>query len=379
MHTLELMARLAADLLDALAAAASPLPCNRAHPRVSEAESESAFRFWAGHGVAGLVLRIYDPVSLSQALGAEYLTRLQQIASESQYQALRLLAVLRPILALAASAGIAVAPFKGPTEAQLLYGDAGVRSTSDLDLLVSPHHLDDLLDHLKLSGWMLDGVYADMGPWARRWYRHTNHALVLRSVTGVALDLHWRVNEYPLLKIDESRWLEDGCLPARFAGQSAWQLKPEARYLALLSHAARSEWFLLKWWADLVRARQLAVLALGEAGLMSVLQATDAVNLDLAWQQAWSRMRQGVLPQSGETGFWLLSEVRPDPRQYFAHMWHLRQNLYYRWVLCWREAVRWDDFKRMSLPDALFPVYFFVRLPLMAWRRVVTILASRRY
>jgi len=376
--TTELLGKLAADLLDALATADQPLTGQREHPAVAASERDAVLHFWQAHGVAGMVLRIYSPDSLCNALGQSGCDHLAASAAHSQHAAMALLAAPRTGRGHATDAQIAVAPFKGPTEAVQLYGDFGVRTTSDLDLLVSPQQRDSFLELLQAEGWVLTGEYAELGPMARRWYCSVNHALVLRSPAGVMLDLHWQVNEYPLLNLDESRWLEQYCQPARIVGKSAWQLMPVARYLALLSHAARSEWFLLKWWTDLVRARRLAVMAVGEIELVKQLGEADALSLDASWQRAWASMRAGIPQRLGDSGYWLLSEEQPDPLQYFAHMWFLRQNIRYRLVLCWREAVRWDDLRQCPLPDALFPLYFFMRVPLMIWRRLAAMVTRHQ-
>ena len=294
--TTELLGKLAADLLDALATADQPLTGQREHLAVAASERDAVLHFWQAHGVAGMVLRIYSPDSLCNALGQGGHDHLAASAAHSQHAAMALLAALAQVLALAAKAGIAVAPFKGPSESQALYGDFGVRATSDLDLLVSPRQRDDLLSLLLDSGWVLRGLYADLGPQARRWYRRAQHALVLTAPTGTALDLHWRINEYPLLDIDESRWLEDRSLPTRIAGQPARQLEPVSRYLALLSHAARSQWSQLKWWTDLVRSRRLAVAAVGRDTFAKELRAAGVDALDAAWQQSWLFLRAGQSP-----------------------------------------------------------------------------------
>lgn len=368
--TTELLGRLAADLLDTLASTDNPLTGRREHPFVSETDREAVLRFWQMQGVAGMVLRVYSPHSLCAALGQDGRDNLAASAAYSQRAAMALLAVLARVLALAADAGIAVAPFKGPSESQMLYGDFGVRATSDLDLLVSPRQRDALLDLLLENGWVLRGTYANLGPQARWWYRLAQHALVLTSPTGTALDLHWRINEYPLLDIDESRWLEDRSLPTRIAGQPAWQLEPVSRYLALLSHAARSQWSQLKWWTDLVRSRRLAVAAVGQDALAMQLRVAGVEALDAAWQESWAALRQGQSPHMSEPAYWLLSDAESmTPRQHFVQMWGLRRSLNYRLILCAHELIRWDDVKQWPLPDRLFPLYFLLRLPLWLLRR----------
>lgn len=360
---------LAADLLAAMEVA--DLGPTRAHPPVPQSERARVLAFWLRHGVAGLVVRVYAPGSLALALGSEGQATLRQRALVIQRQALLLLTQLRDVLRLAASLDVPLTVFKGVADARDLYGDLGVRQASDLDVIVPVADVDRLMQGLSGCGWVLRDAYAGYGPRARRCYRAFHHALVLRhQASGVSLDLHWRINEFALLDVDEARWVEDRSEPAVLAGEACLRLRPADRYLALLSHAARSEFGRLRWWADLVRARRLALAAAGEQGLQDALLAAGASGLDARWLSACRRLSCGGPVSPGEPEYWLLRDRNPEPREQFLLRWRLRGGAGYRVSLILHECIRWEDLRQLPLPDILFPLYFLLRGPLMAVRRL---------
>lgn len=360
---------LAADLLEAMRA--NDLVPQRVHPAVPLEERERALAFWLRHGVAGLVTRVYAPDSLALALGEQGLAHLRRRATGIQRQALLLLSCLRDVLRLAAGIGVPVIVFKGVADARDIYGDLGVRQASDLDVIVPVADVDRLMQALSGRGWCLRDAYADYGPRARRCYRAFNHALVLQhKASGVCLDLHWRVNEFALLDINEECWVEARSEPAILAGEPCLRLRPMDRYLALLSHAARSEFGRLRWWTDLVRARQMAVSVAGEEGLAAALRAAGATDLDARWRSACQRLADAKEPVTGEPEYWLLRDTNPTPREQLLLRWRLRGGAKYRVSLVLHECIRWDDLKQFPMPDIFFPLYFVLRGPLMVARRL---------
>jgi hypothetical protein len=368
-----LHAALAVDLLDAVVSAGdfSSRP-SRSHPAVPPAWTASAAGFWLAHRVAGLVVRLYTPESLGAALGEQGADALRAAAHAYQRRALLFQQALRSLLQAAQQAEVWIMPIKGIMDAQDLYGDPGARSSGDMDVLVKPEQMEGACDTLRALGYAQIGVFPTLPPRAKRWWLATQHAFEWKNPTsGVFLDLHWRMNELPMVSLDDSGWFQV-TEPGSCWGVSCRRLPPVERYVALLTHAERSLWFSLRWWADLVRARDLAACSAGELELTARLRVLGALTRDRQWLAALSDLRSSrgrVALPSGPAG-WLLNHRRPTALQNLRHF--LRPGYGSRYYVLWLRcaALRWGDVTLLRLPDPLFPLYFLLR-PVLKGCRVL--------
>jgi hypothetical protein len=121
-------------------------------------------------------------------------------------------AVTRDVVGELADAGIRALALKGPLLATEAHGDAGLRETSDIDLLVAPGDLDAAAGVLRRRGY---GDPADV----RRANGLPDLHLEMQHLTLPTVELHWRVYWYEsvfserLLARAEPR--ADGLLAAR--------------------------------------------------------------------------------------------------------------------------------------------------------------------
>jgi len=82
-------------------------------------------------------------------------TKLKDYYFNNSTRNLALSAKLVRIINLFAEAGIVAVPFKGPVQAEIVYGDTGFRSFSDLDILVSRDNAVKARDLLVANGFYL--------------------------------------------------------------------------------------------------------------------------------------------------------------------------------------------------------------------------------
>jgi len=94
------------------------------------------------------------------------------------------------LLGRLSEAGIPAAPLKGPDLAQRIYGDLGLRSSADVDLLVAASRLDDAVRVVQALGYG-PGPPQD-APWLTELHRELLHPADAMPV----VEVHWRTEWY---------------------------------------------------------------------------------------------------------------------------------------------------------------------------------------
>jgi hypothetical protein len=156
------------------------------------------------------------------------------------------------VLRVLHEAGVTVIPWKGPTLAQDLYGDASLRVCSDLDILVPRADVWRAFAVLRSSGYQaeFEGAFFE-----NLFLRSNIHYQLWRwdRQFGHLIELHWGVLwggnlEYNL----DDLWRD--ARPVTVFGAPALRLSPEWEFLLLATHAARHQWSALKWLVDIHEA-----------------------------------------------------------------------------------------------------------------------------
>jgi hypothetical protein len=277
--------------------------------------------------------------------------------------------------------------YKGPVLAQLLYGDPGLRSFSDLDFLISPADFERAKLALSEIGYR---PATDFTPAVERLWLRTGYE---RSFDGAAgknlVELQWALLPY-FYGVDFRRNdlrgndLSIENLMARsgrtvVGGCEVPCLSPEDSLLALCLHAAKHVWMRLLWLTDIAETLR-----------------TQTINYSLVFSRARSL---GITRMLGIT-FWLVKNVlhselpqpaddliAADPQvpvlgrefaarlargatydfestEYFRLILKLRERRSDRWRYVWRLV--WTpgvgDVAAVRLPEGLFPLYRLVRI-----------------
>jgi hypothetical protein len=204
----------------------------------------------AAHGVTPLLygnLTGCDETRLPEAVRAELKAAYQGNVVHNRLLVQDLIEILKRFEA----AGIPVIPLKGVTLASSLYGDIGLRSCVDLDLLVPRAAVGEAFRILEALAY--EPVGADVRVERLDWLLRSNVARsFVRDRAGVTwlVELHW-----DLLW----RWRADTLATDevwRAAERTTWwsaegyRLSPEWELLYLAVHAAHHRWAQLKWLVD---------------------------------------------------------------------------------------------------------------------------------
>jgi hypothetical protein len=151
---------------------------------------------------------------------------------------------LQHLLARFAFADIPVAPFKGPTLSEQIYGDPALRMFADLDLLVLPDHVCATVALLIEDGYQPTFKREELQPWLRPGSQ-VNHCILRHSSGRWMVEVHWELfaewrKSYSPDKV-ENEW---HCIDVD-------DVIDTLIYLCL--HGTHHWWILLKWVVDVDR------------------------------------------------------------------------------------------------------------------------------
>jgi hypothetical protein len=163
--------------------------------------------------------------------------------------------VLEQALGSLGKVGIRVMPLKGVALGQWLYGDASLRVSGDVDILVPRQDAARALRLLSEHGYATAPGEPRVAAQDVDLLLESNieYGLLPPECPDVPLELHWGI---------AWRWVPDAAIedlwatsaPAWFAGVETRRPSPEWELLYLAVHAARHRWQALKWLVDLHEA-----------------------------------------------------------------------------------------------------------------------------
>lgn len=214
------------------------------------------------HRVAPLVAQALARLEIPDTvrLRLNDVTRLNAMATLTQ------ISETRRIYAALDAEGITPIVFKGWPLAAALYGDASLRHTGDLDLLVPRDQAWKASLTLETISYQLSETTAKMrrrtrGRGGDRLLATVKDLELLNPRAGVSIELHWQLLNY-------RGWPDMLDQPGAVTGQDSQAgplqvLGPEANLMYLSTHGALHLWHRLKWLTDiawLARTRGAATL-----------------------------------------------------------------------------------------------------------------------
>ena len=268
-------------------------------------------------------------------------------------------------------------PYKGPVLAQTLYCDAGLRSFSDLDVLISPGDFERSRQALAEIGYRPD---ADLTPALERLWLRTGYE---RSFDGPAgknlIELQWALlPHFYAVDLPVEHLLERAGHTV-IGGCEVSCLSPEDSLLVLCLHAAKHLWTRLIWLADIAETLRLPLidypLAFSRARALGITRILG-VNFWLV-----KNVLHGDLPEpageiaagdpqaaalGGEFAQRLARGAAYDfeSTEYFRLIMKLRERRGDRWRylrrLVWTPSA--GDVAALQLPERLFSFYRIVRI-----------------
>lgn len=201
------------------------------------------------HRVAGLVAAALEHAGVSPP--HDHHRALTRRAERGGKRDARMILETARLQACLDTAGVPNLVLKGATLSALAYGQAGLKQSLDIDLLVLPEHVRRAARVLETAGYGRETPAVDL-PDDRldAIIALTREAAFRRRSDNLLVELQWRVDINPL-------WLAglDASAPSQMARLNSAPplrtLAPDLLYAYLCAHGARHGFARMKWLADL--------------------------------------------------------------------------------------------------------------------------------
>lgn len=178
------------------------------------------------------------PPNVKKTLNQEY--------KKNIFQMLNLSVEMEQVSKLFAENRILLLFLKGPVIANDIYGNISLRTSKDLDILISLTDLKRAEELLLNNGYEKEKIPVPFKEWKRR----KHHLAYFHPIKRIQIEIHWRLHPPPSKEPtfddlwERKRISTLTTYPVYFLGK-------EDLFSYLVSHGARHGWFRLRWLADI--------------------------------------------------------------------------------------------------------------------------------
>ncbi|MBI9089250.1 MAG: nucleotidyltransferase family protein [Desulfobacterium sp.] len=304
---------------------------------------------------------------------------LQRYYFQNSARNLSLSASLIKLVNLLKKNNITVVPFKGPVQAQILYKDPGLRSFSDLDILVKREDAVNARNLLFQNGFTTDIIIPDNQ--LIKYLAKENFFTLISRSGSIVIDLHWemtgRYSLYPLYLEDLPGSLEN----AKLVDINILSLSCEDMLIQLCIHGTSHCWDKLEmvcsvaeivksnrikdWDGIIRRASRFKCRRMIYLGLLLAKHLFDIVlpgeieasmKNDLRINKLSKRILQNILKE--KTAYTESLSWRFSPTHFLVRD-NLFDMVHYFFRLLFRPTVR--EWIKYPLPDSLLFLYYILR------------------
>lgn len=139
--------------------------------------------------------------------------------------------------------------FKGAVLAAASYGDVGIKRAKDIDLLIEEADVAAVIALLASEGYVPAHPRFGEPEWLKRYVKHYKDLPVIHRVSGIVVEVHWRLFYNPQLFPDVSLGDDFDVVP--MGGVPVRTFPREVLYGYLCVHGSVHGWSRLKWAAEL--------------------------------------------------------------------------------------------------------------------------------
>jgi hypothetical protein len=308
-----------------------------------------------------------------------------KLYKRNTFQMLYLCSEMEYINNLCSENQIRVLFLKGPILANDLYEDLSLRTSVDLDILISFADLAKMENLIIKSGYVKDDyIETVLNDW--KWRHH--HITFNHPEKGIKLEIHWRLNPGPGVEPTFNElWSRKKI--STITSSPSYLLGHEDLFLFLVTHGSRHGWSRLRWLIDIDRItkqipdwckiyRQLKKFHYLNVGGQSLVLAEQLLNTPT--NNEWiKKMMKGNrarhLAQQAVFYFEKMVNLHTDPvpedvsNYHKRHLFSLMSNYQKLFFILSFFYPYPDDAKTLPLPKILHFLYFPLRPVLWAWRK----------
>jgi hypothetical protein len=282
--------------------------------------------------------------------------------------------------------GVRSIVLKGPAIAEDIYGDVALRTSNDLDILVTYRDVPKAADLLAEMGYEQVEKLPPMILGDRRWRSH--HVEYMHPLKGTCLELHWRLHPGPG-KEPRFHDLWERRRTSNRSDPSVHLLSKEDLFVFLIGHGARHAWFRLRWLADIDRmtrqqmdwrkvVRLLTKYQQSHLAGQALLLAAKLIHTPMI-EELEKTTRKKRSEQSAEGALWFIrnqvslhgefvsEDIDRRHQNYLFSIKSMRQKLLYFSNMLYPYPI---DAQTLPLPRQLHALYFILRPILWAFRQI---------
>ncbi len=343
----------------------------------------SLFALADQHGLQPLLYRALSRVE--DAVPPAEMRSLQELNELNLHKSLFLARELIRIVDHLRTAGLEALPYKGPSLAEMYYGDIALRPSGDIDLLILEADLPRIREAVRQLGYVPHWPFADG---QERAFLKAGYECSFDGPAGPnLLELQWAPQPRFYSVVIDVRDLFSRAVAASVAGYPIKTLSAEDQFIILSVHAAKHAWARLIWISDVVRISNSQNLnwswigsQAAKLGIVRILRVT-AILAKRLLENPISGSFNESLPNdlvaeklAHEVEFRIRSNAAYDIEsfEYFRLMLRLRERKSDKLRFLSRLALTPGpgEWACIRLPEVLSPLYRLVRLSRLTARMV---------
>ncbi|NRD76977.1 nucleotidyltransferase family protein [Bacillus sp. BRMEA1] len=188
---------------------------------------------------------LYAKVKNLDGIPLEVLQTLKNKTKENTLQMLKLSAEIGQIGKVFENNQIPLLFIKGPVLAAELYGDISLRTSKDLDLLISSADMEKAEKLLQKLGYVKETFPSILNEW--KWRRQ--HIVFIHPQKHVIVEVHWKL-EFPSGQVPSFQQLWERKRVSLVSNIPVYYLGEADLFIYLITHGTRHGWFRLRWLLD---------------------------------------------------------------------------------------------------------------------------------
>lgn len=315
----------------------------------------------------------------NEPIWVDFNKNLKQLVEANKMQMLQKTSTLIHITKNIEKQGIPIIALKGPALALQLYGDVGMRYSSDLDFLVLPEHLEPINEILLSLGFT---NYYPNYPFTSRqkkfYINNYNHIIYTHPKVKGNIEIHWQLPQLSPYISDSTAYF-DNIETIDLAEHSIHVLSSNIEPYYLAAHGAAHSFYRLAWLYDV--------------GLLYNAKNWDMHNAYGSKNKELTKLVNTVHTLHEAIFNISLDKAEPINNLFIKHciktIGQIKDKAYKPWIireyigkilLCPRRKLNIlslkplltspRDWNTISLPDFLFFLYFILRPFLFLYRKI---------
>ena len=318
-----------------------------------------------------------------QEIPDEIMEQLRSLYQQNTFQMMKLSAEMERVSVCLQEQGIRCLFLKGPALGYQLYGNLSMRTSNDIDLLISIKDLEKTDAILLQRGYQRDAYTRSvLGDW--KWKNH--HVEYIHPDTLHKIEIHWKLHP-GRAKEPSFDQLWNRKQASSLSKQPVYIMGNEDLYIFLMIHGARHGWYRLRWLVDLADlSKQLTdwrvIKKMERRYHVSHVAAQVYLLADglLAKQLPFYGHVTKKSNQLAEDALFLIINEIDIHDDQLSRRYSQKADEYYQSIMTRRQKLfRWigalypciDDAKTLPLPRPLHFLYFPLRPFLWMWRQLV--------